>query len=308
VLKLIFIGFLILSCASQKNQFSRNIASTEVWRGFVSKFAQSAKMSEAEVQSQIIKFFTTKSTNSTHSNYASIGLSEHQANRLKSLETTEASAPYMPKVHRWVMENIDKIFPGKVSQNRLAKIYQEVIPSKTYLSNPYLVKSSSRRAQHSKPGQFKSIDDKQRQLLEEIQLLAKKNIQGSYSANEITILYRNNLSILMKKGERSPAIAANGQIIVESATYITGRYGLNAMGNGCKSFFQNASPKLIEIKANIDLARADILDQMARSKGKVTKSDLDEATELAFQRTLGYTDDEAKQAVKRLKSKPCQIY
>ncbi len=127
---------------------------------------------------------------------------------------------------------------------------------------------------------------------------------------------------MQSRGAQNPAIHANGQEIVESAALITQKTGLKAMGEGCEQFSKTASMETLEIKANIDLYRAQLVEERAVQKAgrqfasvdeipeasRLTAQELDDITVQSFRDVVGYTDDEARAALARLKKKPCKLY
>ncbi len=291
----------------------RNLATGEMWRTFIKQFSKSANMTEEHIEKSIIRYFQTKASNSTHGNYVSIGITEDQAQRIKTLGDDFA---YMPKVRKWSLENMDKIFPS-VKKNVLQDIYKEIVVSNRGIRNryqPITNNSNTRRHRQRQISPIKSLSEKQEHILASIRQLDNRSIE--------TIL-RKNLSIMEKRGSSSPAILANGQEIIESATLISQKTGLKGMGDGCESFVKNASSEVLEVKANIDLYRSHLIEKRAYNKNngrsfasvsdvpkelRLTQAELDRATKDSFKHVLGYTDDEAAHAIKRLKSKPCRLY
>ena len=185
------------------------------------------------------------------------------------------------------------------------------------LTNPYKLSVNESSAQLTSRQQqtspFRSITHKQDVILKDIESIKDKGIQK---------LHRKNLAEFQKRGSESPSVHANGQEIVQSATVITRKTGLKAMGDGCEEFTQNAAAETLAIKADVDLYRAQLIEDLAHDKAgrsfasvddipadkRLTQEELDYATQKSFQDVLGYTDDEARVALRRLKSKPCRLY
>ncbi len=301
MIKLLITCFIIVSCQtnpSKNTSQARFVASGEVVRTFISKFAQSAQMTDEAVEQGIIQYFKTKTEGQTHPNYVSVGISKEEAESIKSLSDAR---PFMHKAKKWAMENMDKIFP-KANKSELAKIYDEIIVKNRGGENAYLDSSAATIAKRKRRRQIspvKSISDRQEKLLDSINKLDDK----SYGKN-----LRQILATFAKRANSDPTLLANGQFIIESAAQITKKTGINAIGKGCKSFITRAPAEAIANKANVDLARLEIVEEMLANGKKITQNDLDEATELAFRRALGYSDEEAARAVKTLKGKNCKLY
>lgn len=291
----------------------RTIASGQVFQRFIRQLSQQAKMSADDIERSIVNYIKTRASNNAHGNYMAIGITEKQAQKIKNLSD---DLPFMPKVRKWAMENIDKINPS-IRRKMAAEVYEAIVVGKRGLTNPYTfqtaVRTSSRRVRREVVSPIQSISEKQQRILNNIRGIKSRGIQNTY---------RKNLAAMQSRGSQNPAVFANGQEIVESAARISRKTGIKAMGDGCENFSKSASAEILEIKANVDLYRAKLIEEMAHNKAnrifasvddiptslRLTADDVDQATMKAFQDVLGYTDDEARLALKRLKGKPCKLY
>jgi hypothetical protein len=316
----LFLSFsLITSCQTNRKNSDGNgrqvaaVATGEVWHAFIKQFSQKSHMSEEAIEKTMIKYFQNKVTNQKHGNHVSLGISDDQVYKIKTLTD---DLPYMPKVRKWGMENMDKIFP-KIKRSLISDVYENVVVGSRGVTNRYnltLTRSSITNARRKRSSPFRSITEKQSLLLSDIRKIENQSIETNL---------RRNLLEFNKRGKKSPSIHANGQEIVESASLISQKTGHKAMGEGCKEFTQSASKEVIEIKANVDLYRAKLIEARAYKKNngrsfasvhdvpkelRLSTKEIDDATKDAFKKVLGYSDDEARSALTRLKTKPCRLY
>ncbi len=315
-MRVILLVLFLVSCQSHYSSHmpqTRGVASGEVFSKFVRSLSQQAKMSSDDIERSILTYIKQKGTNNTHHNYQLMGITEEQAGQIKSLND---NLPFMPKVRKWAMENMDKINP-RISKGTISDVYQSIVVEKKGIINPYAISSdASRTARQSRRqtlSPIQSISEKDQRILDAIRKINNRSVED---------VYRKNLASMQSRGAQNPAIHANGQEIVESAALITQKTGLKAMGEGCEQFSKTASMETLEIKANIDLYRAQLVEERAVQKAgrqfasvdeipeasRLTAQELDDITVQSFRDVVGYTDDEARAALARLKKKPCKLY
>lgn len=317
-MKLLFtltvLSLVIMSCQSHKPEYrynGRRIASTPILKTFLREVSQRAKIkSTQELEEQVLNYIKRQSKDSSYGNWVQMGISDSQAKKITSLYD---DLPHMHKVRKWVTENITKIV--KVEKRFAREAYELINQGHLVYKNPYSASSVTSKIA-SKRGTispFKSINDKKSRVLENIQ-----SVGNSKASRE----YRGLLLDFQRRSRTEPAIFSNGLEMIESGAAITRKTGLRAYGPGCRSFNEKASFEVIEIKANVDAYRANLIAQKAEEKAgkafksfsdiptqsRLTASDIDEATIKSFEDVLGYTNVEAKAAVRRLKRKPCQVY
>jgi len=310
------------ACQTARNSTSdihlpaqRNIASSTNLIKFLRRLSKSTNIPEHALEKSIISYIKDPTVRMGHRNHVALGLTDDQARRINSLSD---DLPYMDKVRKWAMENIT-VVNSKISKSIAAETYNAIVVNSRGVKNPYLyVKPStstrsSVRLRQQETSPVNLITDKQQRLLSDIDELANT------SAKKV---YQNNLEIFNSRSASSPTVLANGQEIIESAALITKKTGINAMGEGCQTFNKTASREILETKANVDLYRAQLIEDAAHAKAgrtfasvddiskssRLTQDEIDLATRKAFQDVLGYTDDESRLALKRLKSKPCKLY
>jgi hypothetical protein len=206
----------------------------------------------------------------------------------------------MSKVQKWAMENIttvDKTIDAKV----VAKVYENVLEG----PNPYVFKakgtSQTRRRSRQGVSPFKSIAKKQERVLASIEELSDPKLKEHY---------KQTFAEISKRGADSPEVLANGQEIIESAVRISQKTGVKALGDGCPVYNQTAPSEVLEIQANLDLYTARQIDEMDLSglSEKEISEIIDNARVNSFRDKLGYTPDEARAALSRLKQEPCKVY
>ncbi len=312
----LMLSTLVFSCQTNRNTYKehgRVLASGQIFSKFLKQLSTETKTTTEALEKNIIEYIQARSVNNNHPNYMAVGLTEDQAMQIKSLKD---DLPFMPKVRKWAMENINKVNPS-IERQVAENVYQSIVVGERGLYNPYRVigdgNLGSIRARQQKISPLKSLSEKQERLLKQIKQLDNRKVES---------VYRKNLAIMQERGKSSPGAFANGQEIVESAALITKKTGIKAMGEGCEAFTKNASLEVLEVKANVDLYRAQLIEEMAHNKAgrtfasvddipssqRLKPEDVDNATVKAFQDVLGYTDDEARAALRRLKGKPCRIY
>lgn len=316
MLKIILLSFTLIAFSCQTNRVAhqkaaRSIASGELISKFIKQLSVETKTSTELIEKNIIEYIGSRAGNQNHGNYVAIGITEEQAMQIKSLSD---DLPFMPKVRKWAMENMNKIQPS-IDLQIAKNVYESIVVAERGVVNPYVIASTSgsMNARRQAISPISSLSEKQERLLKSIRELDNTSVER---------VYRDNLAAMQLRGKDAPSVLANGQEIVESATLITRKTGLKAMGEGCESFTKNASLEILEAKANLDIYRAYLTEQAAYNKAgrsfasksdipkqlRLTQEELDEITKIAFRDVQGYTDDEASAALKRLKGKPCKIY
>lgn len=323
--KFITLSIMVLvfaSCQSQRSWFSssgsREIANTRVLKMFIDDIArQSQKTAQRytakEIEQKVLEYLKRKEKDMAHGNWSKVGISKLQADDMKSLYD---DVPHMGKVHKWVAENITKII--KVSDDVAAASYNVIVKRSKTSINPYKFGQQhsnqlmlNRRA-NSSP--FKSVNQKGQRVFHQVSEIKDQTIKKVYMENYLSF---------QKRAGNNPGVTSNAHEIIESATQVTKYTGKAGMGKGCKAFNEKASFDVLEMKANIDIHRASIIQERAiaknggrsfasiddvPAKNRLTTQEIDEATEEAFESVLGYTKVEARAAVKRLKGKPCKVY
>lgn len=311
--------FAISGCQSSRhnsstNGIKREVANSQVFKRFITRLAERSGTNVADIETSIISYLKRTESNSNFANHVAIGISEDQASKIKSLSD---DFPFMPKVQKWAMENITKVSRG-VKQDIAREVYEEIAGASAGLINPYARSAGNqtsnllrRRQQEISP--LSSISEKHENLLSYIQ-----TVDGTSTKR----LYRKVLVEFEKRGQTSPGVLANGQRIVESAADITRLTGKNGMGDGCEAFIKSSSSDILSAKADVDIRRSEIITEMAHNKAgrsfasvdeipsakRLTQDEIDQATIKSMQDVLGYTDDEARAALNRLKQKPCRVY
>ena len=314
LLTLLTLTLVSVSCSSYNKSYKyhgRRIASNPLLRVFLGEVAQKSKLYTArELEEQVLNYIKRKQKDSTYGNWVQMGISDSQATKINSLYD---DLPHMPKVRKWITENITKIV--KVEQKFAKEAYELINKGNLVYKNPYAAQKVGSRVSDSREAisPFRSIDDKKSRVLANIQEVGDPAVSREY---------RKLLLDFQKRSSKEPAIFSNGLEMVESGADITRKTGVKAFGKGCASFNQKASFEIIEVKANVDAYRAKLIAEKAELKAgksfktfkdipegqRLTKAEVDEATVKSFEDVLGYTNVEARAAVKRLKRKPCQVY
>ena len=257
-------------------------------------------MSVTDIDDSIIRYLKTTESNSTFGNHVASGITKKQADDLESLIKNVDDQPHIAKVQDWVMENMPRINSKKFNTDTVKQVYSEIVlkANKTQYKAYSTVTNNSKKYQQV--SSVPAITEKQYQVVEFIDTLIKDN------GRKIASRYKKVLKQFGKKGHSSPEALANGQSIVLSAARITERTGLPAMGDGCEALVKTMSKQVLANKADVDAETFRIL--AARSQPEFTPEDIDLARRQAFETKLGYTPDEAKAALKRLKNPPCKMY
>jgi hypothetical protein len=275
----------------------RTVASSKNFTNFLRMISAETTSDAAKIEKSIISYIQRHDDNLTHGNYELMGLTKEEANRIKSLSD---DLPYIGKVQRWAMKNMTKIDPN-LSSSKISKVYAQISDG----PNPYSVKAVSsgsvRRARKKSVSPYRSIAEEDARIMQSIEEIKDAKTK---------ILYRENYSEFMKRGAESPALMANAQEIISSAVKITKKTGVTAVGEGCAKFNATASLETLSIKASVDARTVERLvdiDMAGKSVDEVAEL-VSTARARSFTDTLGYTDDEAIAAVRRLQRKPCKIY
>jgi len=283
-------------------------SNSQLFRTFIKSLSEQTGKEAHILETQIVKYLK----NQDDKNWTKVGLKKSQANEISGLYD---DLPHMNKVRKWVSENVTKII--RVETRIAAKAYALIKSETRTVLNPYKFHTPSTSAmmsaRRSSVSPYKSINQKQLRVLEEIKTINNRSVASTYKTNLLTF---------QKRGKDFPSIHANGQEIVESAATINRLTGHAGMNKGCKSFNTTASEGVIDMKANLDIYRAKLVQEKAFNKAgkkfnhyddvaddlRLTKTELDESTVRSFEDVLGYSNVEARAAVKRLSNPPCSIY
>lgn len=300
IIGLIVFGLFAISCQSHKPSYQyhgRRIASTPLLRIFIREIAQKSKKYTArELEEQVLNYIKRESKDSNYGNWLQIGISNSQAQKISSIYD---DLPHMPKVRKWITENITKVI--KIEDNLAREAFAIINKDKLIYRNPYSSSANKKIAENFKKySPIKSISQKRKRVLDDILELDSKNKKT----------YGSLLVDFQRRGQTQPGVFSNGLESIESGAFITKKTGLPAYGKGCKSFNQKASFEVLEAKANVDAYRAKLVSEALEisPQKKLNQLELDKITERSFEDVLGYSNIEARAAVKRLKRKPCQVY
>lgn len=299
LITIISMTLIMTSCqtGSYKHKNTRHLASYSSLPKFLRAISSGSADDVQKLEKSIISYIQKHEENMTHGNHVVVGISKEEAQQIKSLSD---DLPFMGKVHAWAMENITLV-DTSISTSVARKAFSEISTN----SNPYPALTTSaqgvRRAQRHSQSPYKSIANGNERVLASIEEISDAGIKK---------VLRKNYAELAKRGKSDPQIMANAQEIMKSAVNITKKSGRNSIGEGCAKFNQTASSEVLSMKAAIDLDTANKiqnLDFTGRSSSEV--SEMIETTRVSsFQDILGYTDDEARAALRRLKAKPCRVY
>jgi hypothetical protein len=173
---LLFVLFVATGCQSQKSlspYASRSLASTPAFTRFLEKLASgsSKKYTAQKLEREILEYLRTKPSGKQHGNWKYAGLSEDEAKMIESLDDNHV---YMPKVRKWVAENVTRIFPS-IQRNIASDAYDIFMQGRRFYTNPYKVSGSvaahsSSRRRNIRP-ERNIIPDSRVRLLQEIREL-----------------------------------------------------------------------------------------------------------------------------------------
>lgn len=326
-----------LSCQSTPSRkMERSVANTTVLRTFISEVAdQSRAMAARELQERVERslkeFLRQEPSDGKFGNWVRMGITREQALKINSLYD---DLPYMNKVQKWVMENIT-ILAREVRPSVARSAYNKILGRSGVLLDPYVSLSDdvqgmamARRNQTMpealrrntpSPSGPKSVSAELRSRNNRL-IAAVENLDEIDAASKGYFL--NNLKVSDDIMKNNPLVASNIHHSMEGSLLIAKKTGRKAVGKGCQGFNEKASAEVLEIKARIDMRRAELIEKRAYDKAggvfenaselpsakRLSQGEVDELTEQAFQDVLGYTRKEASAAVKRLKSPPCQVY
>lgn len=330
----------VAACQSRPSYKSaqRSVANTTVMRVFITEVAEqsqryAARELQNQVESRLVQFLREGADESNQvGNWVRMGITKEQAMQVNGLYD---DLPYMNKVQKWVMENFTTLM-SDIRPSMARNAYSKVLGESGSLYDPYMGMSddlqnalSGRRNQTMPPMLRRNTPEVTAALSisEEIQrkntrLMAATETIKEADANAVQNIRANLNDISDDLLKNNPLVASNINHSVEGSIIITKKTGRSSMGPGCVSFNENASAEIIEMKARVDIRRAELVEERAYEKaGKVfdtvdevpvaqrlSQKELDEITEQAFADVLGYTRTEARAAIRRLKSPPCRIY
>lgn len=326
ILGLLFTVVIFSACQSAKKAdqialknipMHRSVASSQTFIRFLQKISKRAKIPQTALEESILKYIKDPVVRGGHRNHIVLGITDDQARRISSLSD---DLPYMDKVRKWVTENITLI-NRNISRDIAEEVFETIIVQSRGIKNPYRlvgshIESDARsmiRARQIQSSPVSVLSNKNQRLLNDLEDIVDSSTKK---------IYQKNLDQFQARSKTDPIALANGQEIVESAVLITRKTGHRAMGEGCEEFSKIASLDILEAKANVDIYRSRLVEDMAHAKAgrtfasvddipaaaRLTQDELDSATRKAFQDVLGYTDDEAHLALSRLKKKPCKLY
>ena len=296
---LIILIFTVSCQVAQTSRQERSLASKDLTVLLIKELARESKSSKGEVERQIIAYIKKSSPQQ-------LGLSKLEISQLKNLSN---DLPFTPKVIKWSGENLAKIFP-KLSKKSLIRIYE----------NSYVKNRGGKNIYNHKGNPHAKLDDRGRRLF---QLRKIRNELKALKLPGVEKRLNSNLNIITARGKADPLIMSNGNHIIISAKNITLKTGLNSIGANCHVFLKTAPKEIFAMKANVDIVRAQIVDQMALRKNqnkpfihfseipvkkRLIQEELDLATKEALKQVLGHTDENAILALKVLKKNPCKMY
>lgn len=305
------------SSDSPSRKVKREIANSRLLREFIDDIARqtqksATKYSSEQIERKVLEYIKRKEKDMAFGNWSKMGLMDDQAKQINGLYD---DLPYMNKVHKWVSENITRII--KVETKIAESAYDLIMLRSKPLLNPYKVAAGEANqmmlSRRNASSPFASTFQKESIVKTQVRKTKDPTIRK---------VYQENFSSFNKRADLNPALEANYHEILESATMITRKSGHAGMGAGCKTFNEKASLEILEMKANVDIYRAKLIEEKAYRKAgrefasiddipsnkRLSADEIDEATEEAFESVLNYTRAEAKIAVRRLKGKPCKVY
>lgn len=339
---LCFILILTMSACSTNSFHSsaqRSLANTRVLQTFIKGIARKSgnvatRELEQQIQNNLKKYIMQTPDGSDVGNWARMGITKEQASKINTLYD---DLPYMNKVHKWIMENVTVLARG-IKPSIARTVYNEIAGNTRVLVNPYqgmsdeVAELTLSRRNSNRPGAvrntraeslgsngsiFDDISARKRRIASATESLEIKGLDSSAKK-----YIMENLNITDDFVKNNPILASNINHSAESALAIVKKTGKRSVGPGCKNFSKNASEEILELKARVDMRRAQIIEEKAYLKAgenfnsvddiddalRLSQREIDDATEEAFEEVLGYTRVEARAALKRLKSKPCKVY
>ena len=269
---------------------NRQIASTSVFKNVITDLKSQLNLTEDQIQQKVISHLMDETSQTK--NFKLAGINKDQADAITSLDGGEA---YMLKVRKYVMENMDSIFPNADKQT-LSQIYNTQVLKGEAGLNPYAAATGRIRNQSRSIEPTFRLEQKGRKLLSEIE-----KVQDTQTKNDLKELYN---TLKNRSDIDQPEVLANGIEIIESATKISQTTNLRGVGVGCKEFIKDAPLEILESKANVDIYRAELVSSRAPS----SIDELDEVTEQALKDVMKLSDEQAKNYLNNLKSSPCKVY
>ena len=276
---ILVISLVMSSCSSlNKSQHDtyRSLANTTALRVFVNSLARrtgnvAARELEQQIQNNFKRFIMQTPDGSDVGNWARLGITKDQAQRISTLYD---DLPYMNKVHKWIMENVTVLARG-VKPSIARAVYNEISGSGIVLVNPYAgmtdeaTQLTLQRRNQNRPGSvrntnaddlgapsiFDDILGRKRRIASATESL---NIKGLDSNAKKYILDNMNLSDDFVR--TNPLLASNINHSAESALMIVKKTGRRSVGPGCKQFNEKASAEILELKARVDMKRAQLIE------------------------------------------------
>jgi hypothetical protein len=292
----------------------RTVASGQAFAKFLMHMAAETSTDAVKIEKSIISYIQRHDESAGTQGYELLGITREEANRIKSLSD---DLPYMGRVQRLVMKNMTKIDPN-LNSSIASRVYAKISDG----PNPYSVKAvttgSVRRAKRkpSLPKGYDAVKKEHLKILSSHKSIAEEHVRILSSIEALNVdsklkkVFQENYMEYMRRGVDEPALMVNAQDMMNSAIRITEKTGVSSIGDGCVSFTSTASIETLSVKANIDartLERLENINLVGRSPAEMVE-EVSKARSRSFSDTLGYTDDEAISAVKRLKGTPCKVY
>ncbi len=269
---------------------NRNIASTSAFKSVITDLKSQLNMSEDQIHQKVLNHLMEETSQTK--NFKLAGINKDQAESITSLENGQS---FMPKVRKYVLENMDNIFPSADKQT-LSQIYNTHVLKGEAGLNPYAAATGRVRNQAQSLSPTFKLQQKGRKLLSEIE-----TIQNTQTKTELKELYN---TLKSRSDIDQPEVLANGIEIIESATKISKKTNLKGLGLGCKDFIKDAPIEILESKANVDIYRAELVNNRVPS----SIDELDEVTKQALKDVLRLSDVQAQNYLKNLKNAPCKVY
>lgn len=335
------ICLLMSACSSvntSQHDTYRSLANTTALRLFVRSVAKrsgnvAARELEQQIQRNFKSFIMQTPDGSDVGNWARIGITREQASKINGLYD---DLPYMNKVHKWIMENVTVLARG-VKPSIARAVYNEISGGSHALLNPYRGMTDDaaagvlNRRNQNRPGAVRNNTANSMEppsIYDDILGRNRRIASATESLNINKIddkakqYILDNINVSDDFVRQNPLLASNMNHSAESALMIVKKTGRRSVGPGCKQFNEKASAEILELKARVDMRRAQIIEQKAYAKAgdtfnsvddiddalRLSQKEIDDATEEAFEEVLGYTKVEARAAIRRLKAKPCKVY
>lgn len=337
-----YIGFFVLTLSftacqsSPSRRMERSVANTTVLRSFLGEVAQQSRNQasrelQQQVEENLKRFLRQDPSDGSHGNWVRMGITREQAMKIDSIYD---DLPYMNKVQKWIMENVT-VLAKEVKPSVARSAYNKILGRSGSLFDPYhgladnvQSMAMARRNQTMPEGLKRKTPDqaKPKSVSDELRSRNTRLIAAAEKLEAVDDTTRSylikNLKVADDLAKNNPMVVSNIHHSMEGSLIIAKKTGRRSVGKGCKGFSEKASGEVLELKARVDMRRAELIEKKAYDKAggafdsadeipadrRLTQQEVDELTEQAFQDVLGYSRREAQAALKRLKSPPCQVY